>query len=122
MFENQRNAVFLARNEGFQEKNKKDCRLSGIFTPKAPLLVKTDRISVFSNILQSLFKNRGNDFFDKRSALRKETKIFNAEDGPFWAKRRRFRWFKQALTLTTTQRRETPLQDRSQVGFQDRSP
>ncbi|MDE6838671.1 MAG: hypothetical protein K2P33_09775 [Acutalibacter sp.] len=51
MFENQRNAVFLARNEGFQEKNKKDCRLSGIFTPKAPLLVKTDRISVFLNIL-----------------------------------------------------------------------
>ena len=70
----------------FKKKPKKDCRLSGILTPKAPLLVKTDRNSVFLNILQSLFENRGNDFFDKRSALRKETKIFDAEDGPFWAK------------------------------------
>ncbi len=113
---------FWPEMRDFKKKPKKDCRLSGILTPKAPLLVKTDRIPAFSNILQSLFKNRGNDVFDKKSALRKETEIFDAEDAPFWAKRRRFRWFKQALTLTTTQRREPPVQDRTQVGFQDRSP
>ncbi|MCI8386402.1 MAG: hypothetical protein HFE95_08220 [Acutalibacter sp.] len=53
-----------------------------------------------------MFENRGNDGILTRSGQlqgenRKEylriTRIFDAEDGCFWVKRRRFRFFKQAL-------------------------
>ena len=55
---------------------------------------------------QGLFENRGNDEFlprrgsfqgKTRKAIFRLARIFDAERGPFWVKRRRFRFFKQAL-------------------------
>jgi hypothetical protein len=54
-----------------------------------------------------LFENRGNDEFlprrgsfqgKNRKAIFRLARIFDAERGPFWVKRRPFRFFKQALT------------------------
>ena len=55
---------------------------------------------------KGLFENRGNDEFlprrgsfqgKNRKAIFRLARIFDAERGPFWVKRRRFRFFKQAL-------------------------